>query len=105
MPLTESERKLRGSVAGLTGWANTADRKTRAAHAARGHYEKFYAATDPELPEDLRARMADSAYRAHMKRMAFKSAKARRLRKEEQERRAQARREGRQAETLDGGAA
>ena len=102
MPLSPSERKLRASVAGLTGWANTADRTARAAHAGRGNWEKFYRATDPSLPEDLRARMADSAHKAHMKRMAYRSAKVRRLRKEATEHEARARREARHAETLAG---
>ncbi len=105
MPLSPSERKLRASIAGQTGWANTVDRSTRAAHASRGNYEKFYRATDPGLPEHLRAKLAESAYRAHMKRLTLKSMKARRLAKEQQQREAQARREARQAETLDGGAA
>ena len=105
MPLTAAERKLRASVAGLTGWANTADRTARAAHAARGLYEKFYRATDPGLPDDLRARMADSAYRAHLKRMAFRSAQSRRQRKEAAAREAENRRKTRQAESLGGGAA
>jgi hypothetical protein len=103
--LPSSERKLRASLAGLTGWANTVDRSARGVHASRGLYEKFDRATDPTLPDDVRAKMADCAFRAHMKRLTLKSATARRLRKEAQERQAQERREARQAATLDGGAA
>lgn len=105
MPLTPSERSLRASIAGSTGWANTANRSARGAHASRGNWEKYYAATDPTLPENLRVRMADSAYRAHMQRMAFRSAKARRERREQREQLAQQRREARQSERLVGGAA
>ncbi len=103
MPLSPSERKLRASAAGLTGWANTAERSKRAAHAGRGLYEKFYRETDSSLPEDLRARMADSAYRAHLKRMAFRSAQGRRQRKEAAAREAEGRRQARQAESLAAG--
>lgn len=105
MPLTAGERKLRASIAGLTGWANTPNRSTRAAHAGRGNWQKHYNATDPSLPEHVRARMADSAYRAQLQRMAFNSAKARRERKEQREQLAQQRRAARQAEQLGGGAA
>lgn len=105
MPLTPSERKLRSSIAGSTGWANTVDRAGRARHASRGIWERFYRETDATLPEHVRAAQADSAYKAHMKRLAFRSAKARRERKEAAERQARARREARAAEALDGGAA
>ena len=80
--LSPSERQMRASLAGLTGWANTANRSARAAHAGRGNWQKCYDATDPGLPDDVRAKMADSAYRAHMKRMSYLSAKARRKRAE-----------------------
>jgi hypothetical protein len=105
--LSSSERKVRASIAGSTGWANTADRKARAAHANRGIWQKAYNATDPSLPEHVRAKMADSAYKAHMQRLALKSLKARRERKEAREKLAQERKEGRQAEQLgaDDGAA
>jgi hypothetical protein len=106
MPLSPAERKLRASIAGLTGWANTTNRSARAAHAHRGLWQKFYDATDPSLPDDVRAKMADSAYRAHMKRMSLKSAKARRERKEARERLAAERKAAREAEQLgavDGG--
>lgn len=83
MPLTPTERKLRASMAGLTSWANTPNRSERARHAGRGNWEKFYRGTDPTLPDDVRARMADSAYKAHMKRLALKSLKARRERVEQ----------------------
>jgi hypothetical protein len=107
VPLSDSERKLRASIAGLTGWANTADRTARARHASRGNWDKFYRATDPTLPEHVRAGMADSAYRAHMKRMQFKSAKVRRERVEQREELAQQRKAARRAVQLDqdGGAA
>ena len=104
MPLSPSERRLRASAAGLTGWANTAERSKRAAHAGRGLYEKFYRETDtqpargsagtgwPILPD-----------RAHLKRMAFRSAQGRRQRKEAAAREAEGRRQARQAESLAAG--
>jgi hypothetical protein len=105
VPLSPSERKLRASIAGLTGWANTANRSARAAHAARGNWQKHYNATDPNLPEHVRAKMADSAYRAQLQRMAFNSAKARRERKQEREQLAQQRKAARKAEAMGGDAA
>jgi hypothetical protein len=100
--LSPAERKLRASIAGLTGWANTDDRRARAAHASRGNWQKFYNATDPSLPEDVRAGQADSAYKAHMKRLTFLSMKASRERREQAVRDAQARKAARQAEPLGG---
>ena len=105
MSLSPSERKLRASIAGQTGWANTADRSARARHAGQGIWRKYYAATDPSLPDDVRAKMAESAYRAHMKRLTFRSLKARRERKEQRERLAAERKAAREAAQLDGGAA
>jgi hypothetical protein len=105
MPLSPAERQLRASIAGATGWSNTADRTARARHATRGNWQKYYDATDPTLPEHVRAAMADSAYKAHMQRMAFKSMKARRERKEAAEKLAAERKAARQSEQLDGGAA
>ena len=102
--LSPTERSLRAGQAGLTGWANTADRSARNRHAGRGLYEKFYRATDPSLPAAARAKMADSAYRAHFQRMAFYSAKARRLRREQQQADALARAEARRAEAAGGAA-
>jgi hypothetical protein len=82
MSLTPTERKLRASIAGATGWANTVNRSERGRHAGRGNWEKFYRQTDPTLPDKVRTQIADSAYRAHMQRMAFRSLKARRERAE-----------------------
>ena len=103
--LTPSERRQRASIAGTTGWLKTEDPSARARHMVRGHYEKYYRATDPSLPEAMRAKLAERAWRLHLQRMAFRSAKARRERKEQREQLAQQRRAARQAEQLDGGAA
>ena len=103
MPLSDSERKLRASIAGRTGWLNTPDPSARAAHAGRGNWEKHYRATDPGLPEDQRAKLADRAWRLDLQRMAFKSAKARRERKEAREKLAAERKAARQAEQLGAG--
>jgi hypothetical protein len=102
--LTPSERKLRASIAGLTGWANTKDRKARAKHASNGLYEKFLRTVDPDntLPENERAKLADSLYRAHFQRMSFNASKARRLRMEQQQRDAQAMRDARNAQSGGG---
>ncbi|MGO9352183.1 MAG: hypothetical protein ACLP3C_15670 [Mycobacterium sp.] len=103
MPLTPSERRQRASIAGTTGWLNTEDRSARARHMVRGNYEKYYRATNPNLPDAERAKLAETAWRLHLQRMAFRSAVARRERKEAREREAQARREARQAEQLRDG--
>jgi hypothetical protein len=106
MPLSPAERRIRASIAGQTGWANTADRTSRARHAGQGIWRKYYDATDPSLPDDVRAKMADSAYKAHMKRLTLKSLKARRLRKEAREQLAAERKAARDADQLgavDGG--
>jgi hypothetical protein len=105
MPLSDSERRLRASIAGLTGWQNTTNRAARARHANRGIWQKAFDAADAGLPEHERAKIADTAYKKHLQRMTFNSLKARRLRAEERERVAAERKAARQAEQLDGGAA
>lgn len=83
MPLSESERSIRGSIAVNTSWANTSDRSARTAPARRAFDERFKRQVDPnnELPEAERNRRAESAKRAYYGKLALASAKARRLRK------------------------
>jgi hypothetical protein len=105
LSLTPTERRLRASIAGATGWSRTADRPGRARHANRGIWERLYRETPADLPEHVRAKMADSGFKAHMQRLAFKSSKARRKRAEQRDELAAERKAARQAERLDGGAA
>lgn len=74
MPLTASERSLRGQIAAHTSWANTADRAGRTSKARRALQDKFLAEAggDPKRAESLR--------RAYYARLALKSAQARRRR-------------------------
>ena len=79
---TESERRLRSQAAAHKSWAQTTDRSARtnkARQAAEGRYEKL---VDPEgkLPVAVRAKMAESARKAHFRKMALKSVEVRRRR-------------------------
>ena len=74
MPLTATERSLRGKIAVHTSWGNTHDRSARTAPARSGFEAKFLeeAGGDPQRAESLR--------KAYFAKLALKSAKARRLR-------------------------
>jgi hypothetical protein len=74
MPLTPTERSLRGRIAVETSWANTADRPARTAKARKALEDKWLteAGGDPVRAEHLR--------KAFYARMALKSAQARRRR-------------------------
>jgi hypothetical protein len=78
-PLTPSQRSLRASIAGNTGWANTADPSKRTEPGRKAFLARFEDEVDPErkLPAAERRRRAEYAKRAHMSRLAFLSAKAR----------------------------
>lgn len=95
MPLTASERKLQASIAGHTSWANTEDRSARTSNARQTFRDSFQDKVDPghTLSPQERARRGESAYKAHMSRMAFNSAKARRLKAEQRSLEAQKRRQ------------
>jgi hypothetical protein len=56
MPLSPAEKRLRASIAGLSGWANTVDRSARGCHAHQGLIAKFEREADPknQLPPDER---------------------------------------------------
>lgn len=80
MPLSPSERSLRGSIAVNTSWANTADRSARTEPGRRSFLERFEREVDPDgtLDPADRAKRAEHARRAYFQRLAFQSAKARR---------------------------
>lgn len=74
MPLTPSERSLRGQIAAHTSWANTSDRTARTANARKGLEDKFLAEADGDPVR------AEHYRRAYYARLALKSAQARRNR-------------------------
>lgn len=82
MPMSESERKLRASIASHESWARTADRSARTAPAREAFMKRFEDQVDPDgtLPPAERRQRAESARKAHYARLALKSAKARRAR-------------------------
>ena len=78
MPLTREQRTLRARVAAHARWS----KEDPAANAARGQaglLARFEREVDPDgsLPPAERERRAQSAYRAHMGRLALASSKAR----------------------------
>jgi hypothetical protein len=84
MPLTDSERRMRSSIAGHTSWARTEDRTARTEPGRRALLDKFEREVDPDgtlLPAE-RAKRAENLRRAHFQRLALASAKARRRRRE-----------------------
>lgn len=70
--MSDTERRLRASIAAHESWANTPDRSKRTAPARRALDEKFLKAAggDPVRAAHLR--------KAHFQRLALKSARARR---------------------------
>jgi len=74
MPLTASERSLRGQIAAHTSWANTTDRPGRTAKARKALDDKFLAEADGD------PRRAESLRKAYYAKLALKSAQARRRR-------------------------
>jgi hypothetical protein len=78
--LTRAERRMRGTMAVETSWANTSDRSARTAPGRKAAWEKFEKQVDPEgiLEPAERARRAEHARKAHFTRLAYLSARARR---------------------------
>jgi hypothetical protein len=82
-PLTPQQRTLRASIAANARWS----REDPAANAARGQagllakFEREARVAAPGLADAEYARRAQSAYRAHMARLALASSKARAARK------------------------
>jgi hypothetical protein len=70
---------LQAQIAAHESWAKTTDRAARTANGRRAFMERFERQVDPDgvLPEAVRTQMAESARKAHYRRMALKSAKAR----------------------------
>jgi hypothetical protein len=77
--LTRSQRTLRASVAANARWS----RESPSENAARGQrgllarFEREAREAEPGLTEAEYARRAESAYRAHMGRLALASSRAR----------------------------
>jgi hypothetical protein len=79
--LTPAQRSIRARIAANSRWAGE-DGKANALRAQAGLKAKFLRETRerfPELPESEIQRRAESAYRAHMQRLALKSSKARQI--------------------------
>lgn len=76
MALTESERRLRSTIAAHESWAQTTDRAARTAPARRALDQRFLeqAGGDPIKAAHLR--------KAHFARLALKSAQSRRRARE-----------------------
>lgn len=79
---SESERRLRASMAAHESWAKTDDRSARTEPARQALLARFEQQVDPDgiLDPAERAKRAEHARQAHYKRLALKSAKARRER-------------------------
>lgn len=79
---TTTEQRLRLQIAVNESWARTEDRSARTHNARMAAWDRFEKQVDPEgkLPAALRAKMAESARKAHFQRMALKSVEARRRR-------------------------
>ena len=79
--LTPAQRSIRARIAAHTRWS-TEDGKANAQRAQAGLQARFVRETRerfPDLPDAEIERRADSAFRAHMQRLALKSSKARTL--------------------------
>jgi hypothetical protein len=77
--LTPAQRSVRARIAANTRWAGE-DGKANALRAQAGLKAKFIRETRerfPELADSEIQRRGESAYRAHMQRLALKSSKAR----------------------------
>ena len=83
MPLTREQRTLRARVAAHARWS----KEDPAANAARGQagllarFDREVREAEPGLSEAEYTRRTESAYRAHMARLALASSKARAGRK------------------------
>ena len=79
MSLTREQRSIRASIAAHTRWS----KEDPAANAQRGQagllarFDREVREAEPRLSEAEYARRAQSAYRAHMGRLALASSKAR----------------------------
>lgn len=82
MPLTPTEKSLRGQIAVNTSWAHTQNRSARTEPARKAALDKFEKEVDPDgvLPPAERAKRAASLRKAYFARLALRSAQARRRR-------------------------
>jgi hypothetical protein len=81
--LHPTERRLASKIGAHKSWAQTENRSERTAPARQAAWDRFEKLVDPDgrLHPSDRAKMADSARKAHFQRMALKSAQVRRARK------------------------
>jgi hypothetical protein len=81
--MTPEQRTLRAQIAAHTQWANESNRTARTAAARKAAADRFEKQVDPDgvLPIEVRQQRAESASKAHFRRMAAASAKARRVKK------------------------
>lgn len=77
-----SERRLRMQINAHKSWAQTPDRSARTQKARQEADNRYEKLVDPEgkLPAAVRAKMAESARKAHFREMALKSVEVRRRR-------------------------
>lgn len=78
MSLSSSERALRSRIGGYRRWANVTDRSAATAKSRAAFLTRFYADTDPKLPEKVRLQQAEAARKAYFADLAYRSARARR---------------------------
>jgi hypothetical protein len=78
-PLTPEQRSMRARIAAHERWANTPDRTAATSPARAAAASRWEQQVDPEqaLAPEVRAKLADSAKRAHFSRMALASSRAR----------------------------
>jgi hypothetical protein len=78
--LTAAERKIRGSAAGLQGWANTKDRSARAQKGADTKLRKLEDEVDPDhaMSAEDRRKAAINLRKSRMALLALKASKAKR---------------------------
>lgn len=81
--MTPEERSRRAKIAANSRWAKTPDRLGAMAPARRGLVEKFEREVDPDgtLDPKVRAKLVQSALKAHYLRMAANSVKSRKKKK------------------------
>ncbi len=82
MPATPSDRRQASQIANLTRWSREANPRAATAPARAAFDSKWEREVDPEgvLDPEERAKRAERAKKAHMRRLALRSAKARRER-------------------------
>jgi hypothetical protein len=93
MSLTPAERRLRSSIAGLSGWANTTDRAARGRAGHDGLMRKFEREEREEHPSATDAEIhkrAATRYRLHMAKLTAASLKARKAKAEQRDQQAAA---------------